>query len=67
VVRLATEAADVVCQLRYRFAVWTGAEDCCLEDLFVEADARGSGVGRALVEAAMERARGRNLLMRRRL
>ena len=35
------------------------ADDCWLEDLFVEEDARGSGLGRALVEAALERARER--------
>jgi GNAT superfamily N-acetyltransferase len=48
-----------VCQLRYRLSVWTGTDDCCLEDLFVEADGRGSGLGRALVEAALGRARER--------
>ena len=48
-----------VCQLRYRFAVWTGSEDCGLEDVFVEGEARGTGLGRALVEAAFERARER--------
>ena len=48
-----------VCQLRYRLSVWTGTDDCCLEDLFVEADVRGSGLGRELVEAALERARAR--------
>ena len=48
-----------VCQLRYRYALWTESEDCALEDIFVEASARGSGVGRALVEAAFERARER--------
>ena len=46
-----------VCQLRYRLSVWTGTDDCCLEDLFVETDGRGSGLGRELVEAALERAR----------
>ena len=45
-----------VCQLRYRLTVWTGACDCWLEDLFVEAGARRTGLGRALVEAAIERA-----------
>ena len=39
-----------VCQLRYRHSVWTGTPDCWLEDLFVEEHARGSGVGRALVD-----------------
>lgn len=46
-----------VCQLRYRLSMWTGTDDCCLEDLFVETDGRGSGLGRELVEAALERAR----------
>src|SRR5579884_3881937 len=45
-----------VCQLRYRLSVWTAADDCWLEDLFVRDTARGSGVGRALVEAAIRRA-----------
>jgi ribosomal protein S18 acetylase RimI-like enzyme len=48
-----------VLQLRFRHAVWTGADDAHLEDLFVSADARGSGLGRELVEAAFERARER--------
>jgi ribosomal protein S18 acetylase RimI-like enzyme len=48
-----------ICQLRYRLAVWTGTEDCWLEDLFVESDARRGGLGRALVTAAFERARER--------
>jgi ribosomal protein S18 acetylase RimI-like enzyme len=56
---LAGEPAAGVCQLRYRLSVWTGTDDCCLEDLFVDAGARGSGLGRALVEAALERARER--------
>ncbi len=48
-----------VCQLRYRYGLWYSAEDCWLEDLFVTDRARGRGVGRALVEAAIERARER--------
>ena len=48
-----------VCQLRYRLSVWTGTDDCCLEDLFVDANVRGSGLGRELVEAALKRARER--------
>jgi ribosomal protein S18 acetylase RimI-like enzyme len=46
-------------QLRYRYGVWFDAEDCALEDLFVRDEARGSGVGRALVTAAIARARAR--------
>jgi ribosomal protein S18 acetylase RimI-like enzyme len=56
---LGGDPAAGVCQLRYRFAVWTGTEDCSLEDIFVEPQARGSGLGRALAEAALERARER--------
>ena len=48
-----------VAQLRYRLSVWTGTEDCWLEDLFVTEDARGTGVGKALVEACFDRARAR--------
>jgi ribosomal protein S18 acetylase RimI-like enzyme len=48
-----------VCQLRFRLAIWTGADDCWLEDLFVRGDARRSGLGRALVAAALERAEAR--------
>jgi ribosomal protein S18 acetylase RimI-like enzyme len=48
-----------VLQLRFRHSVWTGTEDAHLEDLFVDASARGSGLGRELVEAALERARER--------
>ena len=29
---LAGDPAVGVCQLRYRFAVWTGSEDCWLEE-----------------------------------
>ncbi len=48
-----------VCQLRFRHSVWTSSEDCWLEDLFVRDSARGLGLGRALVQAAMNRARER--------
>jgi ribosomal protein S18 acetylase RimI-like enzyme len=48
-----------VLQLRYRWSVWKGAPDAWLEDLFVRADARRSGLGDALVRLAFERARAR--------
>jgi ribosomal protein S18 acetylase RimI-like enzyme len=48
-----------VVQLRYRWGVWWDAEDCNVEDVFVRAEARGSGLGRALVSAAIDRARER--------
>jgi GNAT superfamily N-acetyltransferase len=56
---LAGEGPDGICQLRYRHSVWTGTEDCCIEDVFVRAHARGNGLGRALVAAALDRARAR--------
>lgn len=46
-------------QVRFRLSVWTGSEDAWLEDVFVEQTARGEGLGRILVEAAVERARAR--------
>jgi len=46
-------------QLRYRLSAWTGVEDCWIEDVYVADDARGTGMGRALVEAALARARAR--------
>jgi ribosomal protein S18 acetylase RimI-like enzyme len=48
-----------VAQLRFRYGLWWAAHDCTLEDLYVAGHARGSGLGRALVEATLERARER--------
>jgi GNAT superfamily N-acetyltransferase len=48
-----------VLQLRFRFSVWRAAPDAWLEDLFVRADARRSGLGDALVRLAFDRARER--------
>lgn len=48
-----------VAQIRFRWSVWTAAEDCWLEDLYVREEARGAGLGRAIVEACFERARER--------
>jgi ribosomal protein S18 acetylase RimI-like enzyme len=48
-----------VAQLRFRYGVWRAGGDCLLEDLFVAESARGSGLGRALVEATLDRARAR--------
>lgn len=53
------DAPAGVCQLRFRYGLWHGAVDCWLEDLYVSDDARGAGLGRALVEAAIQRARAR--------
>jgi len=48
-----------VAQVRFRWSVWKTAEDCWLEDLYVREAARRSGLGRALVEAAVTRAHER--------
>jgi GNAT superfamily N-acetyltransferase len=48
-----------VCQLRYRYSLWTESEDCWLEDLFVVDADRRAGLGEALVAAVIERARER--------
>jgi GNAT superfamily N-acetyltransferase len=53
--------ASGIVQLRYRFGLWRAGIDCLLEDLFVQADARGSGLGRALVSATLDRARVRGV------
>ena len=53
------EPPVAVAQLRFRFGIWLDALDCLLEDLFVEASARGAGLGRAMVAATVERARAR--------
>lgn len=51
--------AVAVAQVRYRPSIWTGSEDCWLEDVYVADAARGSGLGRALVEEVLRRARER--------
>ena len=43
--------------LRFRPAVWTESIDCHLEELYVVPDLRGRGLGRQLMEAAMDTAR----------
>jgi GNAT superfamily N-acetyltransferase len=52
-------APTAVAQLRFRHSVWSAADDCWLEDLYVEDAARGTGLGRAMLEAVIARARER--------
>lgn len=44
----------------HHVASWNAADDCYLEDLYVDAAARGHGIGRALIDdlIAIARARG---------
>ena len=46
-------------QLRFRPSLYTGALDAHLEELYVVPERRGHGLGRALLDAAMELARER--------
>jgi GNAT superfamily N-acetyltransferase len=41
----------------YHRSTWTVADYCYLQDLFTTEEARGRGVGRALIEAVYERAK----------
>jgi ribosomal protein S18 acetylase RimI-like enzyme len=45
--------------LRFRPAIWTDALECYLAELYVVPDRRRQGLGRALLQAAIELARGR--------
>jgi ribosomal protein S18 acetylase RimI-like enzyme len=48
-----------VAQVRYRHSIWTAADDCWLEDLYVREAARQRGVGEALVRLVVKRAQRR--------
>ena len=56
---LAGDPPAGIAQIRFRPSVWTGADDCWVEDVFVESEARGKGLGRRLIEGCVERARRR--------
>jgi len=43
----------------YHRSTWTTADYCYLQDLFVAADARGGGIGRALIEHVYAQAKHR--------
>lgn len=42
--------------LRFRYSMWVGGAEATIEDLFVDPTHRKSGVGRALIEAALQAA-----------
>jgi GNAT superfamily N-acetyltransferase len=56
-VLFAGEGPDGFAELRFRPSVYTGALDAYLEELYVVPERRGRGLGRALLEAAMDHAR----------
>lgn len=57
-VLLAGEPPYGIAVLRLRPALWTDGLDAYLEELYVEPGRRGQGIGRALLNAAIEAARG---------
>jgi ribosomal protein S18 acetylase RimI-like enzyme len=50
---------DGIAVLRFRQAIWAAGLECYLAELYVAPDHRGSGLGRALMTAAIEHARTR--------
>jgi ribosomal protein S18 acetylase RimI-like enzyme len=57
-VLLGGEGPDGIAVLRFRPGIWSTALECYLAELYVVPDRRGQGLGRALMEAAMDLARG---------
>jgi GNAT superfamily N-acetyltransferase len=57
-VLLTGEPPEGVAVLRFRPSIWAKALDCYLEELYVVPGLRGQGRGRALMEAAIDHARG---------
>jgi ribosomal protein S18 acetylase RimI-like enzyme len=53
------DGPDGFAELRFRPSLYTGALDAYLEELYVVPERRGRGLGRALLEAAMDYARER--------
>lgn len=61
-VLLAGEPPVGIAVLRFRPALWAEGLDAYLEELYVRPDRRGRGIGRALLDAACERARERGAI-----
>lgn len=47
--------------LRFKWGLWRNGLDCWIEDVFVDAPARGSGLGRALLQATIDLGRDRGV------
>jgi ribosomal protein S18 acetylase RimI-like enzyme len=59
VVLLGGEGPHGIAVLRFRPSLWSESLDAYLEELYVAPDRRGEGLGRALLEAALELSRSR--------
>jgi ribosomal protein S18 acetylase RimI-like enzyme len=58
-VLLGGDGPDGLALMRFRPSLWSETLDCYLEELYVVPHRRGQGLGRALMEAAMDHARER--------
>jgi ribosomal protein S18 acetylase RimI-like enzyme len=56
-VLLGGSGPDGLAVLRFRPSIWSAALECYLAELYVVPDRRGHGLGRALMEAAIDLAR----------
>jgi ribosomal protein S18 acetylase RimI-like enzyme len=59
VVLLGGDGPDGLVVLRFREAIWSDGLECYLAELYVVPDCRGNGLGRTLVEVALDEARER--------
>jgi len=59
VVLLAGSGPDGLAVLRLRHSIWNPGLECYLAELYVASERRGRGLGRALMEAAIDAARRR--------
>jgi ribosomal protein S18 acetylase RimI-like enzyme len=57
IVFLAADGPDGVAQLTFRTSIWSDAPDAYLAELYVAPERRGQGLGRALLDAAIDAAR----------
>jgi ribosomal protein S18 acetylase RimI-like enzyme len=57
IVLLAGDRPDGLAVLRFRLAIWSSGKECYLAELYVAPARRGQGLGRALMETAIEVAR----------
>src|SRR3712207_2729011 len=58
-VLFAGDGPDGFAQLRFSPSLYTGVRDATLDELYVVPARRGAGLGRALLDAAMQHARAR--------